>query len=63
MHANIDKKALRIFLQFSTLYLYEQGFATLVNIKTNKWIKCEFVKMKMREFLSTIWQRIKNSVK
>lgn len=41
MYDNIGKKALRILLRFSTSYECEQGFSTLVNIKTNKRMKHE----------------------
>lgn len=48
IHDKIGKKALKILLQFSTSYLCEQGFSTLVNIKTNKRMKMEFIEEEMR---------------
>ena len=63
IHAEIGKKALKILLQFSTSYLCEQGFSTLVNIKSNKRMKMEFIEEEMRVCLSTIRPKIKDLCK
>jgi len=63
IHDKIGKKALKILLQFSTSYLCEQGFSTLVNIKTNKRMKMEFIEEEMRVCLSTIRPQIKDLCK
>ncbi|XP_060860558.1 zinc finger BED domain-containing protein 5-like [Metopolophium dirhodum] len=63
IHAEIGKKLLKILLQFSTSYLCEQGFSTLVNIKSNKRMKMEFIEEEMRVCLSTIRPQIKDLCK
>ncbi|XP_050064195.1 protein FAM200A-like [Aphis gossypii] len=63
IHAEIGKKALKMLLQFSTSYLREQGFSTLVNIKSNKRMKMEFIEEEMRVCLSTIRPQIKDLCK
>lgn len=46
--ANIAKNPLRISLQFSTSYLCKLGFSTIIlNIKTTKGKKLEFIKEEM----------------
>ncbi|KAE9531607.1 hypothetical protein AGLY_010813 [Aphis glycines] len=63
IHGEIGKKALKILLQFSTSYLCEQGFSTLVNIKSNKRMKMEFIEEEMRVCLSTIRPQVKDLCK
>ncbi|XP_026822766.1 protein FAM200A-like [Rhopalosiphum maidis] len=63
IHDKIGKKAQKILLQFSTSYLREQGFSTLVNIKSNKRMKMEFIEEEMRVCLSTIRPQTKDLCK
>jgi len=45
---NISEKAIKIVLQFSTLYLCEHGFSTLTNIKTKNRERLTNIEKEMR---------------
>ena len=47
IHLNIGNKALKILLQFSTTYIWEESFSTITNIKS---MKCGSLKCMMTKY-------------
>lgn len=62
-YPNIGARALQVLVQFSTSYLCEVGFSTLVNIKTKKRERLKSVENEMRVCLSKIRPNIKELCK
>ena len=54
IHLNIGNKALKILLQFSTTYIFEESFSTTTNIKSMKRGRLKMLDVEMRLSLSYI---------
>ena len=54
MHPNLAKKALKILLQFSTTYVCEVSFSTMLNLKSSKRGTLKMLDAEMRVCLSNI---------
>ena len=59
IHLNICNKALKILLQFSTTYIFEESFSTMTNIKSMKHGSLKMLDDEMRLSLSYIQPNIK----
>ena len=59
IHLNINNKALKILLQFSTTYIFEESFSTMTNIKSMKRGSLKMLDDEMRLCLSYIQPNIK----
>ena len=59
IHLNIGNKALKILLQFSTTYICEESFSTMINIKSMKRGSLKMLDDEMRSSLSYIQPNIK----
>ena len=59
IHLNIGNKALKILLQFSTTYIFEESFSTMTNIKSMKRGSLKMLGDEMRLSLSYIQPNIK----
>ena len=59
IHLNISNKTLKIFLQFSTTYIWEESFSTMTNTKSMKRGSLKMLHDEMRLSLSYIQPNIK----
>ena len=59
IHLNIGNKALIIFLQFWTTYIFEESFSTMTNINSMKRVSLKMLDDEMRLSLSYIQPNIK----
>ena len=59
IHLNIGNKALKILVQFSTKYIFEESFSTMTKIKSMKRKSLKMLDDEMRLSLSYIQSNIK----